>query len=66
MPDTRKPGGPHAPIPHPHFVRQNRVRDGGSSNTNLDLDQAHSYDVGILLATLTEYSNIKQVDNEEV
>ena len=37
------------------------VRDGGSSNTRLDLDRAHSYDVGVLLATLTYYSNSKQI-----
>ena len=37
------------------------VRDGGSSNTRLDLDQAHSYDVGVLLATLTYYSDSKQI-----
>ena len=29
------------------------VRGGGSSNTRLDLDRAHSYDVGVLLVTLT-------------
>ena len=39
------------------------VRDGGSSNTRLDLDRAHSYDVGVLLATLTYYSDSKQIDN---
>ena len=38
------------------------VRDGGSSSTRYDLDQAHSNDVGILLATLTYYSNSKQID----
>ena len=37
------------------------VRDGGSSNTRLDLDQAHSYDVGVLLATLTYYFDSKQI-----
>ena len=37
------------------------VRDGGSSNTRFDLDRAHSYDVGVLLATLTYYSNSKQI-----
>ena len=37
------------------------VRDGGSSNTRLDLDRAHSYDVGVLQATLTYYSNSKRI-----
>ena len=41
------------------------VRDGGLSNTRYDLDQAHSNDVGVLLATLTYYSNSKQIDVEE-
>ena len=40
------------------------VRDEGLSNTRLDLDRAHSYGVGVLLATLTYYSNSKQIVNE--
>ena len=45
------------------FTTENNggVRDEGSSNTRLDLDRAHSYDVGVLLATLTYYSNSKQI-----
>ena len=41
------------------------VRDEGSSNTELDLDRAHSNDVGVLLATLTYYSNSKPLGIEE-
>ena len=41
------------------------VRDGGSSNTRYDLDRAHSNDVGVLLATLTYYSNSKQLEDKE-
>ena len=44
-----------------YFKDMEFVRDGGSSNTRLDLDQAHSYDVGVLLATLTYYSDSKQI-----
>ena len=41
------------------------VRDGGLSNTRLDLDRAHSSDVGVLLVTLTYYSNSKQLGVRE-
>ena len=44
------------------FLELASVRDGGSSNTRFDLDRAHSYDVGVLLATLTYYSDSKWID----